>query len=91
MLSNKQDSDFMKIAKGVAELLEYKNKQYGNSALNPIKVFGGKSKVGYRADDKISRIQNSPELRKNDVTDLIGYLMLICKENDWLTFEEFKD
>jgi hypothetical protein len=86
-----KDSDFMQIAKGLAGLLEYKNEQYGNSALNPINVFGGKSKVGYRADDKISRIQNSEVLRKNDVTDLMGYLILICKENGWLTFDEFRD
>lgn len=86
-----KESDFMQIARGLAGLLEYKNKQYGNSALNPINVFAGKSKVGYRADDKISRIQNSEVLRKNDVTDLMGYLILICKENGWLTFDEFKD
>lgn len=91
LLAAEKESDFMQIARGLAGLLEYKNKQYGNSALNPINVFAGKSKVGYRADDKISRIQNSEVLRKNDVTDLMGYLILICKENDWLTFDEFKD
>ena len=91
LLAAEKESDFMQIARGLAGLLEYKNKQYGNSALNPINVFAGKSKVGYRADDKISRIQNSEVLRKNDVTDLMGYLILICKENSWLTFEEFKD
>src|SRR5690606_20708961 len=44
LLVAEKESDFMQIAKGVAELLEYKNKQYGNSALNPINVFAGKSK-----------------------------------------------
>lgn len=91
LLAAEKESDFMQIARGLAGLLEYKNKQYGNSALNPINVFAGKSKVGYRADDKISRIRNSEVLRKNDVTDLMGYLILICKENGWLTFDEFKD
>lgn len=81
-------NDFDKICSGLAKVLTEKNKLYGNSALNPIEVFNGKSKVGQRADDKLSRIQNSPTLRKNDVCDLIGYLILICKENNWTDFTD---
>lgn len=81
-------NDFEKIAAGIAEVLTEKNKRYGNSALKPINVFNGKSKVGQRADDKVSRIQNSPVLRKNDVADLIGYLFLICQENNWTCFKD---
>lgn len=84
-------SEFAKIAEQVARLLEYKNAKYGNSALNPINVFNGKSRVGQRADDKISRIQNSDKLKKNDVVDLMGYLILMCQENEWNTFDEFMD
>lgn len=83
--------DFKTITDGIADLLKYKNKKYGNSALNPLNIFNGKSKVGQRADDKLSRIQNSDKLAKNDIVDLIGYLVLICEENDWRTFDEFKD
>ena len=84
-------NDFKKITDSIASILSYKNNKYGNSALNPISVFNGKSKVGQRADDKISRIQNSEKLQKNDVADLLGYLILICQENGWDNFDEFKD
>lgn len=90
-LKSMEKSEFQQISDSVVKLLEYKNKKYGKSALNPINVFNGKSKVGQRADDKISRIQNNPVLQKNDVVDLIGYLILICQENDWKTFDEFMD
>lgn len=83
-----EPNPFQVIADGLAKVLIEKNKRYGDSALNPINVFNGKSKVGQRADDKISRIQNSVVLRKNDIADLIGYLFLICKENDWTNFED---
>lgn len=85
------ENKFKEITSSIADLLEYKNKKYGNSALNPINIFNGKSKVGQRVDDKLSRIQNSDKLAKNDIVDLIGYLVLICEENDWRTFDEFKD
>jgi hypothetical protein len=44
-----------------------------------------------RLDDKIARIKNSPELRKNDVADCIGYLTLLCVSKGWTNFDEFKD
>lgn len=86
-----EDFSFQDIADGIADLLTYKNKMYGNSALNPINVFAGKCKVGQRVDDKISRIKNSEELRFNDIADLAGYLFLIIKEKGWTDFEQFKD
>lgn len=85
------ENDFKQITDSISDLLEYKNKKYGRSALNPIKIFEGKTKVGQRLDDKISRIKNSDVLRKNDIGDAIGYLILVCKENNWNDFSEFKD
>ena len=82
---------FLEIAKNIGDLLEYKNKKYGNSALAPLNIFSGKTKVGGRLDDKLARIKNSNSLQKNDVADVLGYLMLVCKENQWTTFDEFKD
>lgn len=84
-------NQFQQIADSIADLLAYKNEKYGNSALNPLNVFTGKSKVGQRLDDKLSRIQNSDVVRKNDLVDCIGYMILVCKENNWTTFDEFKD
>lgn len=85
------ENNFKQITDSIASLLEYKNEKYGNSALEPLNVFQGKCKVGQRLDDKLARVQNNITLQKNDVADLIGYLFLVCKENDWNNFDEFKD
>jgi hypothetical protein len=91
---NQPKTEIEVVCDGLKELLTYKNQKYGSSALEPINVL---SKVDattgllLRADDKIARIKNSKELRKNDVVDLIGYLTLICVNNEWNNFDEFKD
>lgn len=82
------------ITESLSSLLQYKNKNYGDSALNPINVFSkdnAQNSLYNRADDKISRIKNSETLKKNDLADLLGYCILICADNDWISFEEFKD
>jgi len=86
-----KDPVFKVITNNICELLEYKNNKYGNSALNPLEIFTGKSKTGSRLDDKLARVKNSEKLQKNDIADIIGYLILVCKENNWTTFDEFKD
>ena len=83
--------DFKKVTDSIADLLKYKNIKYGNSALEPMDIFQGKCKVGQRLDDKLARVKNGGELQKNDIADLIGYLTLVCVENGWNNFDEFKD
>ena len=90
-LENDTQNVFDKTLSNLADLLKYKNEKYGNSALEPLLIFGNKCKVGTRLDDKLARVKNSTELKKNDVADLIGYLTLICVENNWSNFDEFKD
>ncbi len=85
------DLKFKKIVDSIGELMEYKNIKYGNAALEPLGIFEGKTKVGQRLDDKLARVKNGNELSKNDVADLIGYLVLTCKEKGWDNFDEFKD
>lgn len=85
------DGMFGDILGSLNDLLEYKNTKYGDAVLNPLEIFCGKCKAGQRLDDKLGRIKNSKELRKNDVADLIGYLVLTCKEKGWDNFDEFKD
>lgn len=78
----------------VHDLLQYKNNKYGNSATEPIGVFSkatADTGLLQRLDDKIARIKNSPDLRKNDVADVIGYLVLLCVTKGWDNFDEFKD
>lgn len=84
-------SEFKKITDSISSLLDYKNMKYGNSALEPLSIFQGKTKVGQRIDDKLARVKNNESLQKNDVADIIGYLILVCKENNWNNFDEFKD
>ena len=60
-----------------------KNKKYGDSALNPLRVFSTastKEQLLVRIDDKLSRIQKGAGLVASDedvIQDLIGYLVLL--------------
>jgi len=78
------------VCESVKKVLLEKNLRYGDLALNPMEVFTkhlGEDKaenlILTRLDDKLSRIKNSNELRKNDVFDLIGYLTLLSVKKDW--------
>ena len=87
--------DLEKVIDGIKEFLLEKNKRYGSSALEPLVIFT-KHKTDDRArdgilerlDDKLMRIKNADELRKNDTADIIGYLMLLCASQGW---DDFKD
>lgn len=65
----------------IANLLVQKNAAYGNSALDPVRVFSKASteeQILVRLDDKLSRLQRSTEYAGEDtITDLIGYLVLL--------------
>lgn len=83
----------VRILEAIRQLLLVKNSRYGNSILDPMRVFCKKDKeesdIPARLDDKLSRIKNSDKIRINDVTDLIGYLVLFliqlgCTETDIL-------
>ncbi len=78
-------------------LLE-KNKRYGDAALNPLSIFTnhlGENRatdlILTRLDDKLSRVKNSKELRKNDLFDMIGYLILLCVKKSWTSFKDLLD
>lgn len=65
----------------IARLLLEKNISYGNSALEPIRVFSNASteeQLLVRVDDKLSRIKNNQNFPgDNDIDDIIGYLILL--------------
>lgn len=67
----------------VKTLLLEKNAKYGDSALNPSRIFSKASTVEQllvRIDDKLNRIQKGAGLLASDedvVQDLIGYLILL--------------
>lgn len=64
----------------VRDMLLQKNRQYGNSALEPLRIFSKTStfeQLNVRIDDKLSRIASAQEDDQEDAElDLIGYLLL---------------
>lgn len=64
----------------VAEFLIRKNKSYGNSALNPIRIFSKANpveQINIRLDDKLSRLlQGEGYPGDDDELDILGYLIL---------------
>ncbi len=65
----------------IKEMLIRKNKSYGDSALNPVRIFSTSDSIEQlyvRIDDKLSRItRGGAFVGDNDVDDLIGYLILL--------------
>jgi hypothetical protein len=67
----------------VKELLLQKNKKYGDSALNPTRIFSKANAVEQllvRIDDKLNRVSKGAGLLANDedvIMDLMGYLVLL--------------
>lgn len=97
---NDAQEKISKVADSLRDFLKEKNRRYGNSALEPLMVFtshvsenntAAVNNFYTRLDDKLSRIKNSENLRKNDIADLIGYLMLLCVNNGWEDFSDLID
>lgn len=81
MLNTQQE--IAKVCDSIKNLLLDKNRKYGDSALNPNRIFSKASPVEQifvRIDDKLSRISKGAGLIANDedvINDLIGYLVLL--------------
>ena len=70
------------ILSGMTDLLLYKNRKYGDSAVHPKKIFykgDSTNSILIRLDDKIGRVMSNTEEkpRVNDVADIIGYCTLL--------------
>jgi len=69
------------VCKDIAEMLVEKNKAYGNSVLDPVRVFSDADpceQIRVRIDDKLSRIQRGREYPGDDtIKDLVGYLVIL--------------
>lgn len=77
--TQKKISDIMDSMK---DLLLYKNQKYGDSAINPKKIFykgDSTNSILIRLDDKLGRIISNTEEkpRINDTADIIGYCTLL--------------
>ena len=64
----------------LAEMLKAKNRQYGNSFADPVRIFSRVSPeegLRIRIDDKLSRIARGDAAGEDTILDLIGYLILL--------------
>ena len=83
MTLTETQSQISAICDDIKELLLYKNRKYGNSALRPVRIFSKSDSVEQilvRIDDKLNRIQQGAGLLDEDedvIVDLIGYLVLL--------------
>jgi len=83
MAMNKTEIKISEVCDDIKELLIHKNRKYGDSALNPNRIFSKCSateQLLVRIDDKLNRIMKGAGLLANDedvVNDLIGYLVLL--------------
>ena len=77
------ESLIAEICNDIRDLLLTKNRAYGNSALNPIRIFSradAKEQILVRIDDKLNRIKQGNDILDKDedvIQDLIGYLILL--------------
>ena len=79
---NNFEEDLDGVLNDIRELLLEKNRKYGDSALNPSRIFSKASaveQIRVRIDDKLTRMKN----RQNDddedlLKDLLGYLVLLA-------------
>ena len=65
----------------IAHMLIKKNIAYGNSALDPVRIFskaGPREQLHVHIDDKLNRLMKGTDYPgDNDIDDLIGYLVLL--------------
>ena len=64
----------------IEEMLVEKNQAYGDSALNPVRIFSKASpeeQILVRIDDKLSRIARGTAAGEDVLGDLVGYLVLL--------------
>lgn len=78
-MSNTQQ-EIVEECNAIAEMLCEKNRKYGDSALNPVRVFSrcdALEQINVRLDDKLSRLRSGQGDDTEDAElDLIGYLIL---------------
>ena len=80
-LRNQTEKEIWDICENFAWFLIDKNRAYGNSALDPVRIFSSCDNIEQlkvRIDDKLSRFARGNEFPgDNDIDDLIGYLVLL--------------
>lgn len=80
-MSKETQKDIRRIAKEIGELVVAKNEAYGDSAIDPVRIFSKANSVEQilvRLDDKLSRFARGHSYPgDNDIDDIMGYLILL--------------
>jgi len=78
------EDDIRRVCTEIADLLCEKNHAYGNSALDPVRIFSRADpieQIKIRIDDKLSRLGRGHALPDESldqtVDDMMGYLVLL--------------
>ena len=86
------EDEVIEVTEEIAALLIEKNRAYGDSALNPLRVFSKADtleQLCVRMDDKLSRLARGSEYPGDDtITDLLGYLIMYKIQKNRLKKEE---
>jgi hypothetical protein len=73
--------DIATVCDEIKELLLEKNRKYGDSAINPVRIFSKCDSIEglkIRLDDKLSRLRTQSIDEDEDVLlDLLGYMILL--------------
>lgn len=85
-MSLETEKSISKICSKIEQMLIEKNRAYGDSALDPVRIFSKNDaieQIYVRIDDKLSRISRGHEYPGDDtINDLIGYLVLLLVAKD---------
>jgi hypothetical protein len=87
-VSKETEDQIDRVVNEIRDMLIDKNRAYGDSALDPVRVFSKADaieQIYVRIDDKLSRVKRGHEYPGDDtISDLIGYLvlLLIAKEKN---------
>ena len=72
--------EIVHVCMDIATMLVEKNKAYGDSALNPLRVFSkanAAEQIRVRMDDKLSRLVRGEAAGEDAILDLVGYYVLL--------------
>ena len=73
------ESDLNTAVEEIRSLLLKKNEAYGDSALNPVRIFSKSDtleQLNVRIDDKLSRLSRGDQAGEDVILDLLGYLLI---------------
>lgn len=74
------ETDVRVVLQEIGDMLIEKNRAYGNSALDPVRIFSKASNVEQilvRIDDKLSRLARGSAAGEDVEKDLLGYLVIL--------------